>query len=108
MITHNMKRVLVEELRYSKREVSGMDPERARSIIDNRISSRGPPSSYNIASQESAVTPQNTILEEMDGQFADVTERVLNDDQYGRNVFSNANDGCIGTWEETNDGCTLR
>lgn len=109
MITNKMKRVLIEELHYTRREVNGMSAEHATSIIANRISNRSPPNSYNIVpEQESTGMPQNNILEEMQDQFGDVSERVLHDDQYGPNIFSSGNDGCLGTWEQTDDGCIIR
>jgi hypothetical protein len=45
MITHKMKRVLIEELRYTRREVNGMCAERARSIIASGVAAC-PPKRY--------------------------------------------------------------
>lgn len=48
MITNKMKKVLIEELRYTRREVNSMSADRAHSIINGRMSNPRPaPSRYN-------------------------------------------------------------
>jgi hypothetical protein len=91
MVTHKMKRELIEDLRYTRREVEAMSAERAASIIANRIAR---PLSHNrintgeVASVLPVSLPTDPDsygfkLEEMDDQFGEVAERVLHDDQYG-------------------------
>ena len=110
MITTKMKRILIEDLQYSRKEVTGMSPDQAHQIINHRIfnpifvQNRIPTdkclgSSGDGNSEEecpiSMVTPSSTqtavgsnrVLEEMDDQFDEVTERVLKDDNYGGPLF---------------------
>lgn len=108
MITTKMKRILIEDLRYSRREVNSMSPDQAHQIVNNRIS-KPLHSNYNRiptdkcigdgdeTSEEcpiSMTSPSTTtdigsnrVLEEMDDQFGEVTERVLNNDNYGGPLF---------------------
>ena len=87
MITKHQKRILIEDLRYSRHDVSLMTADQAHAIIERRASKL----STHFDMKTSTTTP-SSVLEQLDTQFGQLTNQVLNDDNFGGSLFPSSYD----------------